>query len=243
MTIVSMAPNITDAVFYLGYGDSLAGRTSYCSMPEGAEDIPVVGSFTEMDIEKVAALMPDMVIFSGNLTDQSEEFLKNLGISYEDIRMEDIESVIEGMNKLGLMLGALDRSVAFSDSVNMLLSAERSFTSKVYVEISAKPLMAVTKHGYAGSILSTLGCNVFGEGKNPYVSAEQEDIAQFNPDIILVLSGDSKVCERNGWENISAVDNYSVHIADSYDTDLFSRPGPKLIKAIRRAGDIIEALQ
>lgn len=243
MKIVSMAPNITEAVFYLGCSDSLVGRTSFCNKPDAALQIPVAGTFTDIDQEMLISLNPDIVLFSGNLTDKAGQFLDNYGIRYEDIAMDDIESVIAGMNKMGEMFNALDKAVAFTDSVNMALNNQQTSLARVYIEISARPLMAVTKKGYLGDILASMGCTVFGNGDKPYVTAEQEDIVSFNPEIIIVLSKDSKLPQRAGWESIDAVDNYSVHICDNYDTDLFSRPGPSLIKAIDRAGDIIEALE
>lgn len=61
--IVSLVPSDTLSLFALGAGDRVVGRTRYCVAPEGeVERIPVVGGTKDIDVEAVAALLPDLIL-------------------------------------------------------------------------------------------------------------------------------------------------------------------------------------
>lgn len=57
--IASLSPAITATVLALGWGDRLVGRTPWCA---GAEAVPVVGSLLEVDLERLDAAHPDLVL-------------------------------------------------------------------------------------------------------------------------------------------------------------------------------------
>lgn len=61
--IVSLVPSLTAALFQLGVGGRLVGRTDFCVRPTGlVEAIPVVGGTKNADPERVLALSPDVVL-------------------------------------------------------------------------------------------------------------------------------------------------------------------------------------
>ena len=60
--MVSLVPSLTDAVFELGAGPLLVGRTDYCVRPAEARKIEAVGGTKNPDVERVIALAPDVVL-------------------------------------------------------------------------------------------------------------------------------------------------------------------------------------
>ena len=62
MRIVSLAPNITEIVFALGQEHRLIGVTRYSDFPPEAKQIPSVGSYVNLDLEKIVSLKPDLCI-------------------------------------------------------------------------------------------------------------------------------------------------------------------------------------
>ncbi|HSM52190.1 MAG TPA: helical backbone metal receptor [Thermoanaerobaculia bacterium] len=61
--LVSLVPSLTEAVFELGAGGLLVGRTGFCTRPTGAvEAVPAVGGTKDPDLERIAALAPDLVL-------------------------------------------------------------------------------------------------------------------------------------------------------------------------------------
>ena len=60
--IVSLAPSITEMIYFLGLGDTLVGVTQFSYFPEEAREKPRVGTYTDINVEKVVTLDPDLVI-------------------------------------------------------------------------------------------------------------------------------------------------------------------------------------
>src|SRR5471032_2410088 len=78
---VTMAPHITELLFAAGGGGHVAGAMNFSDYPEAAKRLPLVGSDAQIDIERVLALKPDLIVVwkSGNTARELEQ-LKSLGI-------------------------------------------------------------------------------------------------------------------------------------------------------------------
>ena len=66
--IISLAPNITEVLFYIGAGDQIVGADEYSNYPEAAKDILRVNNYAAANYELILSLKPDLVIAwqSGN---------------------------------------------------------------------------------------------------------------------------------------------------------------------------------
>lgn len=61
--IISLCPAITETLFALRAGDRIVGRTRYCIFPEDrVKQVPIVGGTKEMDLDKIRALKPDLIV-------------------------------------------------------------------------------------------------------------------------------------------------------------------------------------
>jgi len=61
--IVSLAPSITETIFYLGAGDKLVGVTKYADWPPAVKNITKVGGYgAYANLEEIAKLKPDLII-------------------------------------------------------------------------------------------------------------------------------------------------------------------------------------
>jgi iron complex transport system substrate-binding protein len=60
--IISLAPSNTEILFALGLGDKVVGVTDWCDYPPEALDKEKVGGYDTPDIEKIAALTPDLIL-------------------------------------------------------------------------------------------------------------------------------------------------------------------------------------
>ena len=64
--VVSLSPAVTEIMFALGAQDLLVGRTDFCVYPDAAAKIPSIGGISNLNIESILALKPDLVI-SGSM--------------------------------------------------------------------------------------------------------------------------------------------------------------------------------
>ena len=59
--VVSLAPNLTEMLFAVGAEKNLVGTDDASNFPPAARRLPKVGAM-QPDIEKIAALKPDLVL-------------------------------------------------------------------------------------------------------------------------------------------------------------------------------------
>ena len=85
--VVSTSPAVTEIIYALGGGDILVGRTDFCSYPPEALQIESIGGISNLNVEKIVSLNPDIVIerFAGEVPPRylvSEPWMK---LRYDEV--------------------------------------------------------------------------------------------------------------------------------------------------------------
>ncbi|WP_240703298.1 helical backbone metal receptor [Thermococcus indicus] len=71
--IVTLAPSITESLFYIGAGDRVIGVTDYDDFPPAVRNITRVGGYGKYaNLEAIAALEPDLILVDGFSADIME---------------------------------------------------------------------------------------------------------------------------------------------------------------------------
>ncbi|MEZ4813391.1 MAG: ABC transporter substrate-binding protein [Caldisericia bacterium] len=101
--IVSLTPNITEILFYLGVGDKVVARTSFCNFPPEVESIPTVGDMMNLSLESILGFEPDLVIANRMVPMEILDGLK--GISSRRIVVaafdpNSIESLFDSIDRI-----------------------------------------------------------------------------------------------------------------------------------------------
>lgn len=78
--VISLAPAVTETLFYFGYEDSLLGRTDYCNFPQEVTEIESMGSMFSPNIEKIVYLKPDYLIFQSHYDKRLKKQVENMGL-------------------------------------------------------------------------------------------------------------------------------------------------------------------
>ena len=80
--IVSLAPHTTELLFAAGAGKQVVGVSEYSDFPAAAKQLPSVGGSGQLDIERIVALKPDLIVAwsSGNNRRQLAR-LRKLGLT------------------------------------------------------------------------------------------------------------------------------------------------------------------
>jgi ABC-type hemin transport system substrate-binding protein len=61
--IVSLVPSLTETLFAFGVGESIVGRTRYCTQPlRAVGKVQKVGGTKKIDVRRVLELAPDLVV-------------------------------------------------------------------------------------------------------------------------------------------------------------------------------------
>ncbi len=176
MKVISLVPSITETL--RAWGVEPAACTTWCEQP----DLVTVGGTKNPDIEAIAALEPDLVVFdrTENRVEDAHE-VRRLGIRVLDLDVRSVDDVPPEMEKLAL-------SVGVDATVQGVAPGTASLDVWAFVPIWRRPWMTIGAHTYGSSLLSRLGVdNVFSDAAEyPEVTLEQAIDA--GPDVVLAPS-------------------------------------------------------
>lgn len=224
--VVSVSPAVTEIMFDLGAGELLVGRTDFCNYPEEALAIESIGGISNLNIEKIISLNPDLVISGSMVPETCIKQLADLGIPVVCIiEKEHFENLYENIARIGTLIG---RQRA-ADSLNNSLKAQISVLDLDYYERyngqddQYRPTMYyVVGFGKGGD---------FTAGANTFINE------------IIHLAGGKNIAEHNdGWsfsrEALLNTNPTYIIIRDE-DADAFCRTAPYNKLAAVRLGNII----
>lgn len=248
--VISLTPANTEIVFALGAGESLVGVTTYCDYPEEAKKKEKIGSITEVDLEAIVRLEPDLVL-AGSLTPpEVVERLTQLGYPVFVLDAKSIAQVIEDIRKVALLLGkekegealvkAMERNVREIQARVSGLSEEAK--PRVFHVIWHDPLWTAGKDTFIHEFITLAGGKNVAEDLSGYVTLDLEELLRRNPDIITVVSAHGEnlpynfIVSDTRLRVLQAVQQGRVFVVDS---DIVSRPGPRVTQALRIFASII----
>ena len=87
--IISLSPSITEIVYALDKGKNLVATSSYSNYPSQAKNLPIIGGYTNPQLEKILSLAPTLVIgqtFNQSTLDKLQRFkIKTLKVKLKTI--------------------------------------------------------------------------------------------------------------------------------------------------------------
>lgn len=218
MRIVALAPHIVEMLFDIGVGDKIVGAVEYSDHPEAALDIPRVGGYHGMKIEKILELQPDLVIAwqSGNQVADIEKMQK-LGLKVVFSNPSDIADVAKELRYFGSLTGsdvAAEKAATQYES-DLKAISEKHKNSKsvpVFYQLWPEPMMTINKDTWINQLIEICqGQNVFGDNPTAYPKIGIENVIVAQPEIIVMPNERSDkeqpVLDWHKWPEIPAVKN------------------------------------
>jgi iron complex transport system substrate-binding protein len=238
--IISLSPNITELVFAAGAGAELVGVSRYSDYPEAAKSIPEVGDSSHLDLERIIALKPDLVIAwgSGNTVSDIGK-LEKLGLTVfvtEAVRLEDVSRLLRAAGKLAGTSTQAERAArAYEAELGQI---KRNYGGRrqigVFPLIWHQPLMTVNGNHIISDIIRMCGgVNVFSSASSltPVISAEsllKADPQAIISSISLEFSGVRELLRR--LSHVSAVRSNHLFFVHP---DLIHRQTPRMLQAVK----------
>ncbi len=190
--IVSLAPHVTELLFAAGAGERVVGVVAYSDYPEAAQSLPQVGGYTQVDLEAIVALRPDLVVGwrSGN-RDAHLGRLQALGIPVflnEPRSLEDVAKSLEQFGRLAGSEAVAEGAATAFRARHAALAARYSAQPAVrtFYQIWDRPLMTINDaHLIADVIRLCGGSNVFGTLSQLAPTIGVEAVLAANPEAIV----------------------------------------------------------
>lgn len=235
--IVSLAPHLTEMLFAIGAGDRIVGVVAHSDYPAAARRLPQIGGYNALDLERILALAPDLVVAwqSGNNPAQIDR-LRQLGLTVfvnEPRRLQDIPRTAQ---RLALLTGRAQAGAGFARRFTQRLEAlRRQYAARrpvrMFYQIWNQPLITVNGQHLISDVMRLCGAvNVFADLPvlAPTVSVEAVLLAA--PELI-VIGGDEKTHHawREAWlrwPQLPAVRQGQIYFINP---DWMQRHGPRIL--------------
>jgi iron complex transport system substrate-binding protein len=243
-SIISLIPSNTEIIYELGLGDKVVGLTTNDTYPEETAEVEKVGDFN-VDIEKVIALNPDLVLAHESSAASSEagfQQMRDAGIKVFIVNdAVNFEDVYDTIGIIGQLTGTTEEAEALTADMKAKIEEikEKAATvtekKKVYIEISPAPdIYSVGKNTFMDVMLQTINAENATGDLEGWPSIDQESILERNPDVIIatynyIEDPVGQLMAREGWADVSAIKNKQVV---DVNPDLVNRPGPRVVEGV-----------
>ena len=142
--IISLAPHLTEAVFWLGAGSRLLGRDRFSNYPQQALDVPVVGDAYSLNVEALAALKPDLVLL-WQAPQALKQQLQQLKLPTFDTNPQSVEQIAEELQRLAGLLEtpARQQFAALRQDIGQLAHHAGDNQQKALILVQQQPPIAL----------------------------------------------------------------------------------------------------
>lgn len=240
--IVSLAPHTTELLYAIGAGDRILATVNYADYPEAAKKLPRVGDAHLLDLERIAALKPDLIVvwMHGSAAQQIER-LRALGLPVFHSESHKLDDVADGMRRLGVLTGTSGTADAAAAEYERGLATLRSTYSgrapvRVFYQVWHEPLLSFNdRHLVSDAIRLCGGINVFGSLPALVPTVSVEAVLAAKPDLIATT-------ERMGTQSDDGLDRWRglKHFEPGakgrfviVHTDLISRQTPRILQGTK----------
>ena len=253
--IVALTPSDCEILCALGAEDLLVGRGAYCDYPEDIQQVPVVNSGDQTNLEEILALSPQVVLMATMAQTQEQiAALEAAGIRVVVSDAQDIEGVYQAIEMIGQLTGRQSQAQALVAQMQeqfQRIAAQAQDTGKtVYFEVSPLEwgLWTAGKGTFMDELAALCGLtNAFADVEG-WAQISEEQVLQRNPDYIVTVTmyygegptPQEEIMSRAGWQDVTAVAQNQVFQADN---DRMTRPGPRLMDAAQALYDFVYATQ
>lgn len=247
--IVTLTPHLTELVYAAGAGSRLAAVARFSNHPPESRALPVIGDALQVDVERLLALQPDLVLAWRSGTPlQTVSRLEWLGLPVfvsDAMRLEEVGRSLAAIARLaGTEAAGNAAKTAFEDGLRKLRARRTAGPPvRVFYEIWPSPLMTVNRDHVISEIIELCGgINVFGDLRPLTPEIPREALLAARPEVALGgSSAETAQAYAARWAAmpppLSAVPAH--HIAP----DLIQRPTPRLLQGAQIACAHLDAVR
>lgn len=245
--IVTLLPSLTETVCALGRCALLVGVDRFSNSPPQVQALPRLGGLEDAQVERIAALKPDVVLAapSARVIDR----LEALGLQVVIVDAKTHADVQRSLGLIATLLGTpaeADRAwariqQALDEAAARVPAGVRG--QKVYFEVDPTPY-AAGAGSFIGETLQRLHMgNVIGPALGPFPRLNPEFVVRARPDIIMAAQRSlDEMARRPGWASLPALRQRRTCGFDLQHYELLVRPGPRMGEAALQLADCLVAI-
>lgn len=239
--VVSLSPSTTEALFAVGAGAQLVGRSRYCDWPKEALKLPQVGGYVDPSYEAILALKPDLVVGArGPAGAAIAERLEARGISTFFPQTETFAQIDAMILGIGQRTDRAAEAKAFVEKMTERIRAIEARVAalpkvKVLLVFGLEPISVAGPGGFPDEMLAKAGAKNVVESGGTYPTLGIERVLTLDPDVVVnAAMGEKNSAQRMGkdapgWGRVRAVREGRLV---SIDDEAILRPGPRIAEGL-----------
>ncbi|MBX9929162.1 MAG: helical backbone metal receptor [Gemmatimonadaceae bacterium] len=244
--IVSLNPATTEALFAMGAGARVVGRTHWDLYPEAARAVPDLGAGMQPNVEAVLGARPDLVVLyasAGNRDAATK--LRAAGVRVIALRTDHVADLRRMLGILGRAVGDTLAAIAVADSVEATLAAVRAMPRyatppRLFWRLWDGPIMTVGRGSFLHELVEIAGgTTLFADRPEPSPTIALEEIVRRDPDFIVTGPVSLAAWRMEArWQTIPAARAGRFLVVD---TALVGRPGVRMGEAARHLRALLDS--
>jgi iron complex transport system substrate-binding protein len=245
--IVSLSPHATELLFAVGAGTRIVGTLDTSDWPAQAKAIPRVGDSRALDLERIVALAPDLIVTWPWTAPAQVEALRARGIAAFTTMPATIDGIATDLERLGALTGdsAAGWRAAGAFRARLQKLRERNAGARrilVFYEVWDAPLYTIGgRHLITQAIEVCGGENVFAALNLPAPAVDAEAVLAAKPEAIIAGSERGTrpawLDRWRRWKDLPAVANDHLYVVDA---DLLHRPGPRFLDGVEALCGVVD---
>ena len=228
--IISLVPSQSEYLWDLGLCEELIGITKFCIHPnEMYQSIQRVGGTKQLDLEKIRALKPDLII--GNKEENDKDQIRILQKEFR-VWMSDIYTPADALNMmgdLGTIVGKEQLAQKWVVEIESSLKTIKNYfegQSLAYF-IWSKPYLFAARNTFIHAVLEHIGFKNALASYNRYPELNEEELKKLNPQLCFLSSEPFPFKQKHIKEIQDLLPNTKVLLVDG---EVFSWYGSRLLK-------------
>jgi iron complex transport system substrate-binding protein len=245
--LISICPSNLEAIWALGCFPRVIACEDSSDFPPEVEQLERLGPDLGPDLDRIAALAPDLVISSLSVPGMERNVtgLRARNVPQLVLAPRSLADVLAELMWLGRVLGVPERAAEVVADMRRQITqlqaeaAELPKPARVYLEWWPRPMFTPGAACYSNELITLAGgINVFGDRPGSSLEITAEDLIAAQPEVCFVswcgVAADKldvrRLVDRPGLEELAAGRAGRVFPLD----ERFSgRPGPRMLEAAR----------
>ncbi|WP_207003163.1 cobalamin-binding protein [Trinickia mobilis] len=250
--VISLAPHVTEMIYAAGGGAKLVGAVSYSDYPPEAKQVPRVGDNKALDLERIVASKPDLIVVwrHGNAQQQLDK-LRELHVPMFVSEPRKLDDVATDLVRLGALLGTPQVANAAARAYRAQIAQLRARYAarapvSVFYQVWDDPLMTLNGEHMVSDVISLCGGrNVFAQLAPLVPTVSTEAVLAADPEAIVTASAGATAPDKplpgldkwRKWPSLTAAARNNLFAIDG---DLINRPAPRIAQGAAQLCEDLE---
>lgn len=248
--LVTLSPHLTELVYAAGAGSGLLATVEYSEFPAEAAAVPRVGDAFRLDIERIVAFQPDLVIAWGSGNPRAaQDQLRALGLPVWAVEIREPEEIAGTLRDIGKATGnSATADPAARDLSQRLQQLAAKYNGAAaldyFYQVDERPLFTINgKHLISKGLALCGGHNIFEDQPGLAFQVAHESVIVADPDALFAPHLEEEpnpLAPWTEWPGMKAVQSGALFLLPA---DEVSRATPRWLDSLELACTLLHQLR